>query len=87
MSQFRVTPEEERQLKTIISKDEKRRRDRARDTKRRRERGAVEREAYLAQVAGRRSEARRMAGEGLTQAEIAERLGVTQRAVSNYLRG
>lgn len=86
MSQFRVTPDEERHLKTIISKDEKRRRDRERDTKRRRERGAVEREAYLAQVAGRRSEAGRMALEGLTQAEIADRLGVAQCTVSGYLK-
>lgn len=87
MTQLRVTPEEERKLRTIISKDEKRRRDKERDTRRRREAGAVERSAYLATSSERRSQAREMADKGLTQAEIGERLGVTRRAVGNYLKG
>ena len=87
MTRFRVTPEEERQLRTIISKDEKRRRDKERDTRRRREAGAVERSAYLATSSERRSQARAMADKGLTQAEIAERLDVAQPTVSNYLKG
>ena len=86
LSQFRVTPNEERRLKTIISKDEKRRRDRERDTVRRRESGAIERKAYLRKAAERRSQALTMARDGMTQAEIAERLGVTQQSVSHYLR-
>ena len=87
LCQLRVTAEEERHLKTIISKDEKRRRDRERDTARRRARDVAERGVYLGRAAERRSEARRMRQEGLTQAQIAERLGVTQQAVSGYLRG
>lgn len=87
MCQLQVTPEEERQLQTIITKDEKRRRDRERDTGRRRSRNEIERGAYLGRASDRRSEARRMRQEGLTQREIAARLGVTQQAVSVYLRG
>lgn len=86
LSQFRVTPDEERQLKTIISKDEKRRRDRERKTEKRREAGSVERKAYLGQAAERRSQARTLARDGLTQAEIAESLGVSRQAVGWYLK-
>ena len=86
MTQFRITSEEERQLKTIISKDEKRRRDREIKTEKRRAAGAVERKAYLGKAAERRSQALTLRQSGLTQAEIAENLGVSQRAISGYLR-
>ncbi|MEG3973677.1 hypothetical protein QT970_03515 [Microcoleus sp. herbarium8] len=53
ISLFGITTDEERQLKTIISKSTAKRRDAERDTARRRERGAVEREQYETNSASR----------------------------------
>ena len=72
-----VTPEEERQMRTLISADERRRRDRERDEKRRRAAGAVSREEYLAPARQRRQEAHRLRSEGLSIRAIAARLEVS----------
>lgn len=45
---FKITPEEERQLRTIVSKSESDRRHREREKARRRANGAQSREEYLA---------------------------------------
>jgi hypothetical protein len=50
---FRVTPDEERQLRTIVSAGEARERHRKRDEARRRAAGSVERAAYEANAASR----------------------------------
>lgn len=86
LDQFQVTANEERQLKTIISKDEKRRRDRERDTERRRAAGAMERGTWLGQAEERRSAILRMAQEGRKQTEIAAELGITPARVSQVLK-
>jgi hypothetical protein len=52
----------------------------------RRERGRPERPARVVDV-GRRLEARWLRGQGLTQEEIARRLGVSQQHVSRLLQG
>lgn len=83
---FRITPEEQRQLKTIISKEEVRRRDAERKRTQRREAGAVERSAYEATAQHRRDVARALRAEGLKQREIAERLNVSESAVRSYLK-
>jgi len=77
-----VAEDEQRGMDVLIGSKEKERR----RTEKRREQGIEPREAYRGRAAERRSEARRLRQSGLTQAEIAERLGVTQPAVSNYLR-
>jgi len=81
-----IEPEEERELRTIISDEERRRRDRRRDERRRREAGAMTREEYLTRAAKRRAQARRMATEGLSLREIGKQLGISHEAVRQALR-
>jgi hypothetical protein len=81
-----ITPEEERHMLTVISKGEKYRRKRKNeDEKRRKNRGGKmsrsERAAY------RRTEARRMAAEGLSFGEIAQALGISFHSVNSYVYG
>jgi hypothetical protein len=79
-----INPEEERQMATIISDDERRRRDRERKEQERRRAGMANRAERTAQ---RRAEAYRLHVQGLTQAAIAQRLGISQQAVSLLLKG
>lgn len=74
-----VTPDEERQLKTIISTDEVKRRHREKETARRRAFGAVERQIYEARAKERRENALEMKKNGLSYRQIAEKLGITVR--------
>lgn len=53
ISLFQITSEEQRQLKTIISSDIAKERDRERDTKRRRDKGAIDRVTYEAKSLSR----------------------------------
>jgi hypothetical protein len=80
-----IEPEEEREMRTIISDDERRRRDRERDEKRRREDGAMTRREYETRATKRRAAARRMTSEGLRIEKIAEALGVSVHSVRSYL--
>jgi hypothetical protein len=80
-----ITPEEEREMRTLISDDERRRRDRKRDEGRRREAGAMTRQEYLVRAAKRRATARRLSEEGLSLREIGKRLGVSHEAVRKAL--
>jgi hypothetical protein len=75
-----ITYEEERELKTIISDSERRRRDRERKDP------EMTREEYLVRATKRRVQARRLAAEGLQTKDIAERLGISKRAVQLALR-
>lgn len=72
---MKIMPDEERQLKTIISVNEARRRDAERDTKRRREAGAVDRATYLAGHEQKRDAGRLLRAQGKTWAELATELG------------
>lgn len=82
---LRITPDEERHLKTIISQGEAKERDRLRDEKRRRATGARTRQSYLGAAKDRRATARLMAAQGRKPAEIAQALGVSRMSVSRYL--
>lgn len=75
-----ITPEEERRFKTIISDDERRRRDRERKNP------EMTRREYETRAAKRRAEARRLADEGLRSGQIAERLGISKSSVQKALR-
>lgn len=77
-----VTVAEQQAMRTLIGRDERQRR----RAQRRRDAGMVTREEYLGVAAERRSEALRLRLEGLTQAAIASRLGVTQQWVSRLLK-
>ena len=82
-----ITPEEERELKTIISDEERRRRDRERKKRERRESGDVEmsRTEYLVRAAKRRAEARRRSAGGLSLRMIATALGISKSQVQRAL--
>lgn len=84
---FEITPEEECQMKTIISAEEERRRDRERTQERRREAGMMPRDEYLSITATNRREAHRLRSEGHTVPEIVEKLGVSTRTVYYYFSG
>ena len=70
---------EEREMRTLISDDERRRRDRARKNP------EMDRQQYLTRAAKRRAKARRMVSEGLTRQQIAEALGWSKRHVQRVL--
>ena len=75
-----ITPEEEREMRTVVSEEERRRRDRERKGY------EMTRREYETRAAKRRAQARRMAAEGLRSGQIAERLGISKRAVQMALK-
>lgn len=72
---LQITPEEERQLTTIISKSTKRDREREKKSNLRRASGVVERGTYLENAETKRAKARILKVQGKTWGEIAEELG------------
>jgi hypothetical protein len=74
-----ITAEEEQEMRTIISDDERRRRDRER------KQPEMTRKEYLTRAAKRRAQARKMAEEGKGSREIADELGISQRTARHYL--
>ena len=85
-----ITPDEERQLGTIISEVEAtertRQRDRKRDETKRRQAGAVERSSYLETAEMKRAHAILLRGKGMKQREIAAEMGISIGAVNAYLK-
>lgn len=81
-----VTPEEERQLKTIISKDTKRQRDLERKESWRRSRGAKPRDEYVAQARQKRQQVEELHERGYSNSEIAMQTGYSARHVSRVLK-
>lgn len=79
IDRFGITPDEERQLATIISTEEARRRDAERKREARQEAGAVPRAEYLATVSTdaeqKRATARLLRAQGKTWAEVATEVG------------
>jgi 5'-3' exonuclease len=76
-----ITPEERRQMRTLISPAEKQRRRKEKH----REAGVMSREEYEGRAARRRSEARRMHAESVPLTEIAAALGVSCHTVRGYV--
>jgi hypothetical protein len=81
-----ITPEEEREMKTIISDEERRWRDKEEKRKRRRETGGMTRKEYEDRAAERRQAARKLASEGLSLRAIGKTLGISHEAVRKALR-
>ncbi|CEE60322.1 Replication protein [Xanthomonas citri pv. citri] len=84
---FRITDAEQRQLRTIISRDMAAERHRTREKARRRAMGAVDRETYLEGAQERRSAALALRAEGLSVRAIAARLGVSKSLAALYAAG
>jgi hypothetical protein len=75
-----ITADEEREMRTLISNDERRRRDRERKNP------EMSRQEYLVRAAKRRAEARRLAADkGLSIRQIAKELGISKSAVQQAL--
>lgn len=82
---FRITSEEQRQLKTIVSQAEAAERHRKREEGRRSAAGAVSRETYLSAAREKQTQAHALRAEGLSVRAIAKRMGVSAMAVSRYI--
>jgi len=83
---LQITPEEERQLGTIISEEEAAERHRKRRIDGLRKAGAVERSAYVESAEMKRAEARLLRAKGMKQREIAEQMGISIGSVNAYLK-
>ena len=83
---FKITEEEQKQLKTIISKELSAERHRVRETTRRRTSGAIPREVYEQNAADKKKRAVLLRSQGLTIRAIAEKMNVSPSSVSNYLK-
>lgn len=82
---FRISDDEQRQLRTVISSDMARERDRMRKEAQRRAAGAVARETYLEAAEAKRVQAQALRSEGLSVRAIAQRMGISKTAVGRYL--
>ena len=82
---FQITDQEQAQLRTIISRDMAKERDRARKEAARRAAGAVDRETYLEAANAKQAQAQALRAQGMTQQQIAEKMGVGLRSVKRYL--
>ena len=85
---FQITDNEQKQLKTIISKDIKNERHRVREKDRKLATGEVKmtREAYLSMNDNKRIEARRMKEKGLSNRAIARKLDVSVGIVHKWTK-
>lgn len=80
---LKITPEEQKQLKTIIGREEKK----SRNTLAKREkRGSVDRGTYLANAQERRETARKLKAEGLKYKQIAEAMNAPVNSVKEWLK-
>lgn len=82
---FQITDDEQRELKTIISKGMAAERHKDREADRRRAAGAVDRETYLEAAKTKQAQAQELRELGMTQKQIAEKMGVGLRSVKRYL--
>ncbi len=84
---FRITDDEQRQLKTIISKDiaKERDRDRKREKRHRSGENKMTREEYLSKNNVKRDQARQLKATGLSNREIAKQLQVSKDSIRGWL--
>ncbi|SFQ17635.1 hypothetical protein SAMN05216419_10912 [Nitrosomonas cryotolerans] len=87
---FEITDSEQKELRTIISKDmalnRRRDRDRKRDEERRRAAGTMDRETYLEAANAKQQQAQALRAQGLSVRAIAEQLGISKTAVGRYIQ-
>lgn len=86
ISLFQITDDEQRRLRTLISQDMAKERDKERHTARRRAAGAVDRAEYLAAARAKQGQALALKSLGLSVRAIAAQMGVSVGAVSGYLQ-
>lgn len=82
-----ITPDEERQMQTIISKAEKRRRTNDRRTAQRRDEGVVPRADYRQAAVDKSLAARALKGQGMSLRAISVELGISLTSAQRYCAG
>ena len=82
---FQITDEEQRELRTVISKGMAAERHKEREKARRRAAGAVDREIYLSSANAKQMQAQALREQGLSVRTIAEQMKVSIGSVSGYL--
>lgn len=83
---FRITDDEQRKLRTIISPQIAAERHAQRERDRRQQTGATDRATYLAAAANKAVEARLLRAQGLSVRAIAQKMDVSAGAVAGYLK-
>lgn len=82
---FQITDDEQAALRTIISKDMAKARDRARKEAVRRAAGAVDRETYLEAASAKQAQAQALRAQGLSVRAIAQQMGISKTAAGRYV--
>lgn len=83
---FEITDSEMASLRSIVTPEERRRRDTASHMKQRRANGVRPREEYLGQARARQERAKALREEGLSIRRIAQEMGLSVGAISGYLK-
>ena len=83
---FEITDDEQRKLRTIISKGMAAERHREREAVRRRAAGSVDRKIYLKTASNKQVQAQELRAQGLSVRAIAAQMGASVGSVSGYLK-
>ena len=83
---FEITDDEQRELRTIISKSMAAERDKDRKQAARRAAGAVSREIYLGAADVKQERAQQLRAQGLSIRAIAEKMGISKTAAGRYIQ-
>lgn len=83
---FEITDDEQRQLKTIISKDMAKERDATRKREMRHNSGSISRDSYLSANNEKRFKALEMSKNGFSNRAIAERLDMNKTTIGRWLK-
>ncbi len=83
---LKITPDEEKEMHTLVSEAVLHRRRMDKQTAARREAGIVERSEYLARSIARKDLARSLAKEGFGVREIARKMNLNHSTISKYLK-
>jgi len=84
LERLAITPDEERQMQTIISKAEATRRNTERQRSARRAQGMQPREQYLEKAAQQRQAAQQLRADGLSNTQISQALGISLASAKRY---
>ena len=84
---FRVTSEEMKFMKTLVSEDVRRERDRKSHEVARRAAGVIPRDEYEGQADARQERARDLQAQGLSIRKIAAEMGMSKSRIQQYLNG
>ena len=85
ISLFHITDDEQRKLRTLISRDMAAERHREREKARRRAAGAVDRASYLEAASAKQAQALALKAQGLSVRAIAAQMGISKTAAGRYI--